>query len=450
MTRSSNWPASRRSLILATIFAGLILAAVALAAGTPRATALGAPGFTGGVISGNTTWTNALTITSPITVTSGATLTISPGVEVRFDPGTWLRIEGRLDAEGTQAQQIRLIRTPSTPPMNPWQGVIATQPTGDVYLRSVTIANAVTGLAIPQPVAGVAATRSRIDVLDSRLEFNNIGIAANYIGATSATSLTLRSNLLTHNQIAMQVLGLPSKSNKLKLNHNSFVGNGIGLKVTGPGSLKAQQQWWGSAAGPLVGDPLTCAATPIPGAGDLVCGPVDFSPWSKVPNGRMILDARAGGILESGLGLATVTGDDTLPSSTATLTVPAGTFDQQVDLLMSGRAPAEMPPVQPGLQPTQLFLEVTAVAGGQEIHQFAGSQPLRLTIRYVSQDLNGVAPSKLVAYYWDEALGTWSTRGLTTALDPAHQEIIVQMQHLSRIMITGVNFYTVELPIVIR
>src|SRR5438552_14917480 len=123
------------------------------------------------------------------------------------------------------------------------------------------ITNAVIVLAIPQPVAGLSAAKSVIEVLDSRFEFNNIGIAANYSGATSAPSLTLRNNLLMHNGIAIQVLGLPSNSSKLKLNGNGFVGNGIGLKVTGPGTLKAQQQWWGSAAGPLVGDPLTCSAT---------------------------------------------------------------------------------------------------------------------------------------------------------------------------------------------
>jgi hypothetical protein len=164
----------------------------------------------------------------------------------------------------------------------------------------------------------------------------------------------------------------------------------------------------------------------------------------------MILDAGAGGVLESEIGLAAQSDNDTLPTSIATVSVPAGAFTQQVDLLASGRLSSEMPPVQAGLRPTELFLEVTAVADGQEIHQFANGRRLQLTIQYTQEDLNGVDPSKLVLYYWDEARRTWSFQGLSTTAEPANQRIVVRLEHLSRMGTMGADLRTGWLPLIMR
>ncbi|HEX5691435.1 MAG TPA: NosD domain-containing protein, partial [Roseiflexaceae bacterium] len=382
-------PASRRPIILAALGAALLLGMVVIFAGVARANTPAASVSVEGIIAADTTWASSLTVTGPVTVTAAATLNIQPGVEVRFLPGTWMRIEGGLNAQGTQAKQIRMI--PDSDLGAPWLGVVVAQPSRDVRLQSVTISRAVVGLAINpagalQPLAGP----TRVDIRDSLFDSNTTGILANFAGATNNMTVTLRNNLITNNGTGAQMLNIANNS-KIKLNHNSFVGNGIGLKATGQGQIRARQQWWGSANGPRVGDPLTCLAAP--GAGDIVCGPVAYSPWSKRPTGRMILAAGEGAILESALGQSAASDDDTLPSSTGTLTVPVGTFSQSVDLLISDRTPAELPGAVPG-QPTEIGLEITAANNGQEIHTFAPGHTLSLTIDYTDADLAGADPAK--------------------------------------------------------
>lgn len=69
----------------------------------------------GGLISADTTWyaSNAIyTVTNTVTVASNVTLTIEPGVTVRFRRGTGLTVRGRLLAVGTPTQRITFTRHP--------------------------------------------------------------------------------------------------------------------------------------------------------------------------------------------------------------------------------------------------------------------------------------------------------------------------------------------------
>lgn len=63
-------------------------------------------------LSGETTWSLAdspRTITADVSVPAGARLVLEPGVEVRWMPGTTLRVEGSLHAVGTPADPIRFV-----------------------------------------------------------------------------------------------------------------------------------------------------------------------------------------------------------------------------------------------------------------------------------------------------------------------------------------------------
>src|SRR5262245_37845250 len=106
----------------------------------------------------------------------------------------------------------------------PWRGVIVFQPNADVQLRSVTITNAQTGLAIQQQ-AGQVGQVGRLTVQDSLFQSNIVGIDADYSITTNAPRLVLRNNLLTNNVIGLQFNSLPGGNIKPNLNHNSFVGN---------------------------------------------------------------------------------------------------------------------------------------------------------------------------------------------------------------------------------
>jgi len=63
-----------------------------------------------GLISSNTTWTVAnspYVVTNNILVNAGVTLTIQPGVTVKFNALKSMQIDGTLIAKGTNADSIR-------------------------------------------------------------------------------------------------------------------------------------------------------------------------------------------------------------------------------------------------------------------------------------------------------------------------------------------------------
>jgi hypothetical protein len=428
--------------LLCVIFAFGLLAPANGAAHTAK---LSATPISGDITS-DTTWSRANSpylVTLPISVANTATLTIEPGVEVLFAVGAGLRIAGGLNSKGTHAQQIRMVGANGAL----WQGLAVVQPTRNVLLQSVTIRNAAFGLAIRQSLVATQAS-GRVDVLDSLFEQNEIGLDADYSIATNAPRLTLRNNLITKNSIGLRINGLPSTNLRPKFNHNSFAGNSIGALNLATQAVKMQQQWWGSASGPQLGTSAVCGNPPAPGmaAADLICGTIDFTYWVKVPAGRMLLPAGQATVLESALGAAALGDNDIMPTSLLTLTVPAGTFTQTVDLLASERAFA----TTPAGQPTLLAFEITAAAGGQEFHHFAHNQKLTVDVSYTAADLAGTDPRKLVVYAYDETLGAWSFAGISTAVDPANHHIIARLEHLSRFSVTSVNMQNIMLPVIMR
>ncbi|MBC8378811.1 MAG: lamin tail domain-containing protein [Planctomycetes bacterium] len=81
--------------------------------------------FAGGTLASNTTFDLASSpwrVTSNIIVPAGVTLTIEPGTTVNFDSGTGITVNGRLLAEGTEYQRIRLSRVPNSGAS--WNGLI--------------------------------------------------------------------------------------------------------------------------------------------------------------------------------------------------------------------------------------------------------------------------------------------------------------------------------------
>src|SRR5215217_9055217 len=88
----------------------------------------------------DTIWSSAgspYLVTGSIRIIGTATLTIQAGVDVVFAAGAGIRIEGGLQAQGTQAHQVRMVGSAGAI----WQGLTVAQPSRNIALQSVTIQN---------------------------------------------------------------------------------------------------------------------------------------------------------------------------------------------------------------------------------------------------------------------------------------------------------------------
>lgn len=404
-------------------------------------------------VASSTIWTLAKSpylVIQPISVLAPATLTLEAGVEVRFLQDAGITIAGGMIARGSHAQPVSFVADAAN---IQWRGLSLSQPAANVTLQGVTIKNALNGLALNQ-AGGSPTTTARVEVLESLLDSNVVGVSATY-GAAATPHLTLRNNLITNNSIGLQTDGLSSTANLLTLNYNSFVLNGIGIKAVNgnqPG-FKAEHQWWGSASGPLAGDASFCAnglpPNPRSTPPDVICGlanaTVDAAPWSTVPAGRIILPADKEGAITAAIG-STAQGDFLNATSVVTLTIPANSFAQAADLLL---APRNFLDSIPG-QPTALGFEISAVVNGREVRQLAADHLAMLQIDYTSADLAGANEQQLKLYGYDETQGLWSYFGLTTVPNAAAKRVFAQIDHVGRLRLTALNFAKVWLPLAAR
>ncbi|KPL17870.1 MAG: hypothetical protein AMJ92_10550, partial [candidate division Zixibacteria bacterium SM23_81] len=112
-------------------------------------------------ITENTTWESNSTVTviTSITVDSGVTLTIEPGVEVKFNQGTKLQIDGILQAKGSPGDSIRFTAIDTT---KKWNGISFTNSSVDslCVLKNCLVEHASTGIlcnsASPDTIATVS------------------------------------------------------------------------------------------------------------------------------------------------------------------------------------------------------------------------------------------------------------------------------------------------------
>jgi gliding motility-associated-like protein len=222
-------------------------------------------------------------LTGDVTVSAAATLTIQPGVQVRFSSSDDIFVDGTLSAIGTATDSIAFI------------GEAANN--GGIDLRTGSTAQLdytkfeKMGEAVGGKLFALYIRSSAVDVNNSRLFNNRSGIYVTNGASPDIADTKLKNNtqygvyvdsgspVITDSRIegngvsGLQVIaGSPSISGSCISGNTSF-----GINNTGAGTVTATNNWWGDASGPLH---LTTNTT---GLGNKVSDNVLFDPWSTNP-----------------------------------------------------------------------------------------------------------------------------------------------------------------------
>ncbi len=201
-------PTHRPGRSLAIALATLALLSSVLLSAAPHATAAGTEYVSGNVCAAaiSVTWTNTTTwiLKGNATVPSTCTLTIQPGTPVLGDPAVRLYIDGELQANGTETNQITFNanRTGTS-----WGGLQFNKTARVSYLQYAGLQHADIGVRLVgnAPFAGPTLAHDTIDhatvgvhfdnsnalLSSSRINDTRIGIAANGSGSPVITANTV-------------------------------------------------------------------------------------------------------------------------------------------------------------------------------------------------------------------------------------------------------------------
>ncbi len=228
-----------------------------------------------GTITQDTVWTlegspyiviGDVSVEYPDTSGNTAVLTIAPGVEVRFDPGTGLYIGhnfggfryGALDARGTEASPIIFTSNAENPAPGDWKGIRFRDPTEDALsvLEHCRIRFGGNEYGANVYLEHAKPTIKRCIISQS----SQSGLVIDGTGCRDAavTCVTLQDN---QEGVTVTNDALP------RIHECNFLGNaGYGLHNLGDATIPAENNWWGDAAGPGQG-------------GDAINGDIDVDPW---------------------------------------------------------------------------------------------------------------------------------------------------------------------------
>ncbi len=178
-------------------------------------------------------------ILQTLTIVNNAAVTIRPGTTLRFAPGTGLIVrQGRLNAQGTALDPIVLTsatdRAGQTPAAGDWNGVLLETGGGGSVLRHVFISYGA-GLTISNCAPVVDA-------------FTALHNTAAGLTVAAGAALNTTNALLAFNDTGARQLD----SGQLSIVHSSIKNNGTNALSFNGASLRATQNWWGTASGDAI------------------------------------------------------------------------------------------------------------------------------------------------------------------------------------------------------
>ena len=170
-----------------------------------------------GVITKDTIWTlvdSPFILSNNVTVNPGVTLTIEPGVQVRFGGEFSLNVDGSIVAEGTEEKKILFTTNDPTQEIL-WQtiSISGNQPSS---LINCIIERGTNGTTVEGGLLNVEKT-----VIRSNLQ--------NGIAVNSGTLTMQNSEIVNNNETAINIGG----GNQVNIHNNRIESNGNGIMLTG-------------------------------------------------------------------------------------------------------------------------------------------------------------------------------------------------------------------------
>ncbi len=283
--------ATINGLINNTAYQFRVVAVNALSNSDPSNTVIGMPGSTvSGSINANTTWTLSASpyiVIGDVTVVPGVTLTIQPGVEVRFAGNYSLTVNGTLNAAGTSSQRIKFTSHQVNPAKGDWNRIAINN--GTSVLNYLQVEYADSGIYVSPQIPPT------VTIQNSIFQNNRKGIYVDW-----ESTVAINDNTITNNDDGIYVECFNSGCTP-RINHNSIYNNAnYNLRTSNLGGLNfswvtidAENNWWGTT------DPQVIMGTILDFSDNGSLPTVDFVPFLDAPNGNPIVSNYLFGAINS-------------------------------------------------------------------------------------------------------------------------------------------------------
>ncbi len=177
-----------------------------------------------GIIWENTTWTlenSPYVVVGHILVETNVTLTIEPGVVVKFDVKYYLMIKGKLNAIGSSSFPITFTSNATMPSLGDWDGIRTSGSNANISFSYCTIQYATTG---------ISSYDGNLTLSNSKVQYNNVGIS--FVNVYQYTLGKINCNLVRMNGKGIEVtLAHGEAGGKLEIENNTLLSNHIGIKI---------------------------------------------------------------------------------------------------------------------------------------------------------------------------------------------------------------------------